>query len=332
MDHKALLTSIKNKQFQPVYLLHGDEPYFIDVISDAIIENSLEEHERDFNQTVVYGKDCVPAEVLAAAKQFPMMAERTLVVIREAQEIKKWDDFEDYFAKPSATTVMVLCHKHKKVDGRSKAIKALAKTGTIFVSDKVKDYQLTSWISNYVKSIGYDITDKAAMLLSEFLGNDLSKIINELDKLAIILEKGTRINDVHIEENIGISKDYNVFELVNAVGELDILKANKIVNYFGRNPKAAHSTVVIANLFMLFQKMMTVHFLPVKTPDAVAQHLKIHPFAAKETVRQARLHNPKKLARNISILRDYDLKSKGMGYSGVDDGDLMKEMVFQLLH
>ena len=333
MDYKAVIATIEKKQFQPIYLLHGEEAFFIDAITDAIVQHALEDHERDFNQTVVYGKDCVPIEVVGLAKQFPMMSERSLVVIREAQDIKKWEDFEDYFANPQPSTVFVLCHKHKKMDARSKAFKALSKTGIIFLSDKVKDYQLVTWIMKYVKDHGFDITDKAANLLAEFLGNDLSKIINELDKLSILLEKGTRINDVHIEENIGISKDYNVFELVNAVAEMDILKANKIVTYFGQNPKAAHPTVVIANLFSLFQRLMTVHFLPVKTPDAVATHLKVHPFVAKEAVRQARLHNPKKIAKNISILKEYDLKSKGVGgYSNVSEGDLLKELVFLVMH
>lgn len=333
MDHKAIIASVEKKQFQPIYLLHGEEPFYIDLIADAIIQHALADHERDFNQTVVYGKDCIPQEVVGLAKQFPMMSERSLVVIREAQDIKKWEEFEDYFEKPQPSTILVLCHKHKKMDARSKAFKNLSKTGTIFLSDKIKDYHLVGWIMKYVKEQGFDITDKAANLLAEFLGNDLSKIINELDKLAILLEKGTRINDVHIEENIGISKDYNVFELVNAIAEMDVLKANKIVTYFGQNPKAANPIVVIPNLFSLFHRLMTVHFLPVKTADAVATQLKIHPFVAKEAVRQARLYNPKKIAKNINILKEYDLKSKGMaGYSNVSDGDLLKEMVFLLLH
>jgi DNA polymerase-3 subunit delta len=333
MDHKAILSSIEKKQFHPIYLFHGEEPFFIDVLSEAIVKNALEDHERDFNQTIVYGKDCVPIEVVGLSKQFPMMSERSLVVIREAQDIKKWEDFEDYFANPQPSTILVICHKHKKMDARSKAFKALAKTGIVFQSDKVKDYQLVTWIMAYVKEHGFDITDKAANLLAEFLGNDLTKIMNELEKLSILLEKGTRINDVHIEENIGISKDYNVFELVNAIGEKDILKANKIVAYFGQNPKAAHPTVIISNLFTLFSRLMEVHFLPVKTPDAVAAHQKVHPFVAKETLRQSRLHNPKKIAKNIGILKQYDLKSKGVGgYSNVSEGDLLKELVFLLLH
>jgi DNA polymerase III subunit delta len=333
MDHKVIISSIEKKQFQPIYLLHGEEQFFIDLITDAIVEHALEEHERDFNQTIVYGKDCVPIEVVGLAKQFPMMSERSLVVIREAQDIKKWEDFEDYFANPQPSTILVICHKHKKMDARSKSFKAITKTGIVFLSDKIKDYQLVTWIMKYVKDQGFDITDKAANLLAEFLGNDLSKIMNELEKLSILLEKGTRINDVHIEENIGISKDYNVFELVNAVAEMDILKANKIVAYFGQNPKAAHPTVVIANLFNLFQRLMTVHFLPVKTPDALAAHLKVHPFVAKETMRQSRLHNPKKIAKNINLLKEYDLRSKGVGgYSNVSEGDLMKELVFLVMH
>lgn len=333
MDHKTIISSIEKKQFQPVYLLHGEEPFFIDMITDAIVKNALEDHERDFNQTIVYGKDCVPIDVVGLAKQFPMMSERSLVVIREAQDIKKWEDFEDYFVNPQPSTIFVICYKHKKMDARSKAVKAVVKSGIVFLSDKIKDYQLVTWIMKYVKDQGFDITEKAANLLAEFLGNDLSKIMNELEKLAILLEKGTRINDVHIEENIGISKDYNVFELVNAVAEQDVLKANKIVTYFGQNPKAAHPTVIIANLFSLFQRLMAVHFLPAKSPEAIATHLKVHPFVAKETLRQSKLHNPKKIARNIHLLKDYDLRSKGVGgYSNVSEGDLMKELVFLVMH
>jgi len=332
MDKNALISSFKSKQFQPLYLLHGKEPYYIDLISDAIIKYALEEHERDFNQTIVYGKDCLPNEVVGLAKQYPMMAERSVVVIREAQEIKKWDEFEEYFENPQPSTIFVVCYKHKELAKTSKVLKTIGKRGIVFLSDKVKDYQLTTWIMNYVKESGYDITDKAANLLAEFLGNDLGKIINELDKLSILLEKGTRINDVHIEENIGVSKDYNVFELVNAVAELDILKANKIVDYFARNPKAADPILVIMNLFTQFNHMMKVQFLPVKSQEAVAAELKIHPFKAKEILRLSRLHNPKRIAKNISYLKEYDLKAKGVGYSNVSKGDILKELIYVLMH
>lgn len=332
MDYKTVIKLIRQKQYEPVYFLHGEEPFFIDAISKVIAEEVLDPSERDFNQTVVYGKDCDPAQLIGLAKQFPMMSDRQVIIIREAQDIKDWDVFESYFSNPQPSTLLVICHKYKKFDTRKKVYKALAKNSVVFVSDKVKDYQLQSWITNYVGEIGYGITEKASTLLAEFLGNDLGRIINELDKLAILLEKGTKINDVHIEENIGISKDYNVFELVNAIGQLDIIKANKIIHYFEHNPKAANIVMIIPNIFSFFQKIMMIHFLPNKSPDQVAANLKVHPFVAKEYIRFAKLYPPKKIARNIAYLREYDLKSKGVNATGSADGELLKELVFLLTH
>lgn len=332
MDYKAVIKSIRDKKYEPIYFLHGEEPFFIDAISKVIAEEVLDESERDFNQTVVYGKDCDPAQILSLAKQFPMMSERQVIIIREAQDIKNWDLFENYFKQPQPSTLLVICHKYKKFDTRKKVYKGLAGNSVIFLSDKVKDYQLTSWIAKYVQDIGYGITDKASSLLAEFLGNDLGRIINELEKLSILLEKGTKINDVHIEENIGISKDYNVFELVNAIGELNILKANRIIQYFEHNPKAANIVVIIPNIFTFFQRLMTIHFLANKTPENVAMNLKIPPFVAKEQIRYAKLFPPKKIAQNIAYLREYDLKSKGVNSSNLSQGQLLKELVYLLMH
>lgn len=332
MDHKAIIKNIKDKNFEKIYFLHGEEPYYIDLITDAILDNALEEHEKDFNQSIVYGKDSDVYAIIAEAKGYPMMAERRVVVVKEAQDLKGIEELESYFDKPSDQTVFVLNYKYKKFDTRKKVIKAALKNGIVFQSAKIPEYKLLDWITMFAKETGYGINPKAAMLLIEFLGNDLSKISNELKKLEILVEKGTTINEIHIEENIGISKDYNAFELVNAVGLRDVSKANKIVDYFSHNPKATPLIVVISNLFGHFQKLMTIHFAQNKSREGLAAALKVPPFVVGELQKSANIYNPKKIAANISVLHEYDLKAKGVGNASASDGELLKEMVYRLMH
>jgi DNA polymerase-3 subunit delta len=332
MDFKSILKEVENKQFKPLYLLHGEEPYYIDIVSKAIQDHALEEHERDFNQVVVYGKDAEILSLISEAKGFPMMAERRLVIVREAQDLKDLELLESYCAQPNPTTVFVFCHKYKKLDARSKVYKEFSKNGLVFLSDKVKDYHLSDWISNYLRTTDFSITPKASMLLAEFLGNDLSKITNELDKLALLLQKGTTINEVHIEENIGISKDFNFFELSNAVRVRDVPKAMQIVYYFNHNPKAGPLVVIVGNLFGLFSNLMRVHFSPNKSHESIAQSLRVHPFVAKELIQATKIYPPKKISANISILHEYDLKSKGLDNPSFSDGELLQELVFKLMH
>jgi DNA polymerase-3 subunit delta len=226
----------------------------------------------------------------------------------------------------------VVEYKYKTYDTRKKLVKAAAQNGLVFKSDKVADYKLNDWITQFAKESGYGITPKASMLLTEFLGNDLSKISNELEKLEILVEKGTTINEIHIEENIGISKDYNVFELVNAIAIRDISKANKIIDYFDHNPKAASIIPVITNIFSHYTRLMKIHFMENKSKEAVASNLRVHPFFATQLINSAKIFNPKKIAANIAILHEYDLKSKGINNSSFTEGQLMKEMIYRLLH
>jgi DNA polymerase-3 subunit delta len=332
MDHKAVIADIENHKFEKIYLLHGEEAYYIDLITEAIIENALEEHERDFNQSIVYGKDSDITSIVADAKGYPMMAERRLVVVKEAQDLKSLEAFENYFNAPSEQTILVINYKYKKYDTRKKSVKAAAKNGLVFLSSKVPEYKLNPWINSTAKSKGFDITPKASILLAEFLGNDLSKIVNELDKLTLVVPKGTSIDDKVIEENIGISKDYNTFELVNAIGVRDISKSNKIVDYFGHNPKAASMVVIVSSLFNHFSRLMKIHFLQNKSREGLATALRVHPFIAGELVKSSKIYNPKKIAANISILHEYDLKCKGVDNPTFSDGELMKEMVYRLMH
>lgn len=332
MDHKSIIQDVKNKHFKPIYLLHGEEPYYIDLISKAIIANALEEHERDFNQSVFYGSDSEVLSIISEAKGYPMMAERRLVVIREAQDLKNFEMLEKYCAKPEQSTVLVIMYKGKKFDSRKKIFKDISKNGLAFSSDKLKDYQLVDWINNYLKTTDFSITSKASSLLADYLGNDLSKIINELDKLALLLQKGTTINEVHIDENIGISKDYNVFELTNAIAVRDVNKAFTIVNYFEHNPKAGELVVIIPSIFNFFFKLMRIHFSNNKSTDALIQLLKIHPFAVKELVNASKIYPPKMISRNISFLHEYDLKSKGVNNDSFTKADLMKELIYKLMH
>lgn len=331
MDHKAIIKNIKDKNFEKIYFLHGEEPFYIDLITNAIVENALEEHEKDFNQSILYGKDSDVQAIIADAKGYPMMAERRLVVVKEAQDLKKIEELESYFDKPSDQTVFVINYKYKKFDSRKKVFKAASKNGLAFQSAKIPEYKLLDWINMFAKEMGYGINPKAAMLLMEFLGNDLSKISNELEKLEILVEKGTTINEVHIEENIGISKDYNAFELVNAIGTRDISKANRIVDYFNHNPKATPLIVVVSNLFNHFQKLMKIHFAENKSREGLASALRVPPFIAGELQKSAKIYNPKKIAANIAILHEYDLKAKGVGNASATDGELLKEMIYRLM-
>jgi len=332
MDHLSIIKQIEAKQFEPIYFLHGEEAYYIDAITDAILKHALEDHEKDFNQSILYGKDTDAMSLISEAKGYPMMAERRVVVLKEAQDFRGMEDLLPYLESPSEQTVFVINYKYKNYDSRKKSIKAAQKSGLVFKSAKVPDYKLSDWIGSYVKNKGFGITPKATMLLAEFLGNDLSKIINELEKLSLLVEAGTTINEIHIEENIGISKDYNVFELVNAISIRDVPKAMKIVDYFNHNHKATSIIVVISNLFNHFSRLMKIHFMENKSKDAIAGALRVPPFVANQMLASAKIYNPKKLAANISVLHEFDLKSKGINNSSFSEGDLMKEMVFRLMH
>jgi len=332
MDHNIVLKDIKHKKFEKVYFLHGEESYYIDVITQSLLDNVLEEHERDFNQTIVYGKEQDVSSLVADLRSYPMMSDRRLLVLKEAQEMKDIDKLESYFENPTDTTIFVLNYKHKTFDSRKKLIKLAASNGLVYKSDKVRDYQMTDWIRSYVKSHGYEISSKATMLLVEFLGNDIGKVANELDKLSLLIQKGTTINEVHIEENIGISKDYNIFELTNSLGTYDVPKAFRIVKYFEHNPKAAPLVMVVPTLFKFFSQLMRIHFLQNKSKEAIASALKVHPFVAGELLSSSKIYNPKKIAANMQILNEYDLKSKGVGAAGTNESELMKEMIYRLMH
>ena len=332
MDHKLLLKDIKNKKFEKMYFLHGEEAYFIDVLSDAIMENALEEHERDFNQTILYGKDTELLSLISELKAYPMMSERRLVVLKEAQDFRNLDGLEKYAEQPSDTTIFVICHKYKAFDARKKILKSFAKNGTVFKSDKVREYQLADWIQQYVKSTGFGINSKGSMLLAEFLGTDLGRIVKELEKLANLLPAGTTIDETHIELNIGISKDYNVFEFINAISARNTEKAFKIIQYFEYNPKAADLIVIISSLFKFFSQIMRIHFLPNKSREAVAQAIGVHPFVAGELLQAKNQYDPRKIAAAIELLHRFDLKSKGVGNASMSQAELLKELTYQILH
>lgn len=332
MEAKDIIAQFKSKETQPVYFLHGEEPFYIDQISDAAIEHVLEESERDFNQTVVYGKDVDLSALQEQVKQFPMMAEKQLVILKEAQDVRDWTALESYFESPVPTTVFIICHKYKKADKRKKFFKSIQKNGVIFESNKVYENQIDGWIKSYLKTKGYTITPKASILLIDFLGNSLGKIAKELDKLSIILEKGTEISEVHIEENIGISKDYNPFELSNAIAKRDILKSHKIINYFDQNPKATHITVLIPTIFSFFERLMKAHFAGTNDPKQLQLKLGMNYYAAMEVIKAKTIYKPKKIAKNIALLHEYDLKSKGVNRGPGSDGDLMRELIYQLMH
>ncbi len=334
MEYHTILKDLKDRKFKPVYFLQGEEPYFIDEISNYIAKNVLDESERDFNQSVLYGKDIEILDILNEAKQYPMMADYRVVIVKEAQELARTiGNLADYFANPTHTTILVICFKYKKLDGKTKVAKDLKKLGYVFTSEKIKEYHLGDWIITEGKNRGLTVSPKAAMLMSEFLGDDLNKIIKTFEKLLIVLEGETLIDEKAVYNHVGISKEYNIFELQKALAKKDVLKSNIIANHFGNNPKNYPIVVTLSMLYNYFVKVLNYHALNGKVPQQeLSQKMGISPFFLKDYAAAAQMYPMGKLAKIIGYLRDADLKSKGVGASNITEDEIMKELVFKILH
>ncbi len=329
---KQLVTDIKNKHLKPIYFLMGEEPYYIDKISDFIEKTILTEEERGFNQMILYGRDISVEDIISNAKRYPMMAEYQVVIVKEAQDLSRTiEKLSSYAENPQPTTILVVNYKYKKIDKRKSLYKSLKKTGVIYESKKLYENQVADWIRRVLSPKGYSITPKAAQMLVEFLGTDLSKINNELEKLQIILPSNSQITPDVIEENIGISKDYNNFELRKAIGDKDAIKAHKIVNYFAENPKDNPMVVTVSLLFNFFSQLLHFHGLKDRSPRSVASALRINPYFVNEYVSAARNYPMRKVSGIVSVLRDFDVKSKGVGANSVPQGDLLKELLVRIL-
>lgn len=334
MDEVIQITKdIKAGNIKPIYFFMGEEPYYIDKLTDFIQDNVLQEHERDFNQTIIYGRDTTIEEVILSAKRYPMMADKQVVIVREAQELSRYiEKIEGYVENPQPTTVLVFAYKYKTLDKRKKTFKLLEKLGVVYESKKLYDNQVGDWIKRVLAGQGYAIEPKATAILVEFLGTDLSKINNELDKLKIILPKGHTITPKDIEENIGFSKDFNNFELRSALGEKNQLKSYQIVEYFVQNPKDNPIIVTTGMVFGFFSQLLQYHGLKDKSKFNVAKELKINPFFVKDYELAARNYPMRKVSAIIGTLRDIDVKSKGVGAVSMTHHDLLKEMLLNIFN
>jgi DNA polymerase III subunit delta len=333
MTHIEIIQNLKKKIYHPIYVLMGEEPYFIDLISDYIANNILEEGERSFNQTILYGKDTDKDTLLTVARRFPMMSANQVVILKEAQYFKDLEEeLLSYIENPLSSTILVICNKYKSLDKRKKFTKLAAEKGVVFESPKIYENQLITWINKYCSENNYKIEPQASAMLAEYLGTEISKVANELDKLMILLPQGANISPLDIEKNIGISKDYNIYELQNAIGEKDIIKANRIINHFGANQKQNPIPKTISSLYFYFSKLLKFHFLDDKSRNNVIKVLGLNPFFVDGFLRAAKNYPVKKIVEIISLLREIDMKSKGIGNVSASETDLQREMIYKILH
>jgi DNA polymerase-3 subunit delta len=327
-----IVSEIREDKARPIYFLMGEEPYYIDKISEYIENNVLSEEERGFNQMTLYGRDVTIEDIVSNAKRFPMMAEKQVVLVKEAQDLSRTiEKLVSYAENPQPSTVLVVNYKYKTLDKRKKLFKAVQKTGVVFESKKLYENQVADWIRKVLNGKNYQMEPKAAQMLVEFLGTNLGKINNELEKLMLILPAETIINPTHIEENIGISKDFNNFELRKAIGNRAIVKANRIVNYFANNPKNNPLVMTISLLSSYFTQLFLYHGLQDKSKANVAKKLGVSPYFVNDYVTAAKNYPMRKVSQIIALLRDADVKSKGVG-AQISYKDLLKELLFKIMH
>lgn len=329
-----VMTSLQANQYAPIYLLMGEEGYFIDEIANYIIDHVLTNDEKEFNLTIAYGADVDMATVINAAKRYPMMAEYQVVVVKEAQNIKNMDELAFYIQKPLKSTILVICHKHGNIDRRKKWVAEVAKLGVVFESKKLKEQHLPAFINNYMKQKGLEMDAKATQMMADFVGNDLGRMTGELDKLIITQPKGQkRVTPEQIERNIGISKDYNVFELRNAIIAKDVMKANRIIKYFAENPKTNPIQLTLALLFSFFSNLFMSYYAPEKSEAGVAAFLGLKSsWAAKDYLAAMQNYSGIKVMQILHEIRMADARSKGIDNNSVEDADLLRELVFTILH
>lgn len=332
--YEGIIRELQAKQYRPVYYLMGDEAFYIDKIADYIIDNVLTDTEKEFNQTILYGADVDAATIINAAKRYPMMSEYQVIVVKEAQAVHNMEELVFYLQKPLQSTILVLCHKHGSLDKRKKLAAEIEKVGVLYESKKLKEAQLPAFIAAYIKQKGFDIDQKATAMLAEFVGTDLSRLVGEMEKLIITSSKNsTKITPEQIEKNIGISKDYNNFELRSALVEKDVLKANKIVKYFEENPKTNPIQMTLSLLFGFYSNLMMAYYAPEKSEQGIAAFLGLKsPWQAREYMAAMRKYSGIKTMQIISEIRTTDAKSKGVENSSLSDGDLLRELVFKILH
>ena len=335
LTYASIMKDLKDRHFRPIYYLMGEESYYIDQITDFLLGNVLSEGEKDFNLDVLYGADVDVNTIINTARRYPMMSEYRLVVVKEAQVVKGMENLSIYLQKPLNSTILVICHKHGILDKRKKLASDISKVGVLFESKKLKDYQLPQFINNYImQKKGLTMDPKATEMMADFVGTDLSRMAGELDKLVITQPEGqTLITPEQIEKNIGISKDYNNIELRNAIVQKDIFKANQIIKYFEDNPKSNPIQMTLAYLFSFFSNLMLAYYAPDKTENGVAAFLGLKtPWQAKDYVTGMRKYSGVKTMNIIHEIRYTDAKSKGVGNPSIENGDLLKELIFKILH
>lgn len=332
--YEEIARDLKNRIYKPVYYLMGEESYYIDRISEYIAQTVLNENEKEFNQTILYGADTDIATIINAAKRYPMMSKYQVVIVKEAQGVKNIDELSYYLQKPLESTILVLCHKHGVLDRRKKLAAEIEKVGVLFESKKIKDAQLTGFITSYLKHKSIEIEPKASEMMAEFVGTDLSRMAGELEKLIITLPKGQkRITPEQIEQNIGISKDYNNYELRNALIIKDVFKANQIIKYFEENPKTNPLQMTLSVLFNFFSNLMLAYYAPEKSEQGIAAQLGLKsPWQSKDYLAAMRKYSGVKVMQIIGEIRYCDAKSKGVGNSSLGDGELLRELVYKILH
>lgn len=332
--YEGIIRELQAKQYRPIYYLMGDEAFYIDKITDYIVDNVLTDTEKEFNLTILYGADIEVATIINAAKRYPMMSEYQVIVVKEAQCVSNMEELSFYLQKPHPSTILVICHKHGTLDKRKKLAAEIEKVGILYESKKLKEAQLPAFIVAYFKQKGLEIEQKATTMLAEFVGTDLSRLVGEMDKLIITISKNsTKITPEQIEKNIGISKDYNNFELRSALIEKNVLKANKIVKYFEENPKTNPIQMTLSLLFSFYSNLMMAYYAPDKSEQGIANFLGLRsPWQAREYMTGMSKYSGVKTMQIINEIRTTDAMSKGVGNSSLSDGDLLRELVFKILH